>query len=80
MDAQLREVRSEKQKIIEELEEKQMEHMNTELDLQFKLREKNEKSQLAIGGSITDNQFRKSLNASQDVTTNDLVPASKILK
>lgn len=54
--------------------------MNTELDLQFKLREKNEKSQLAIGGSITDNQFRKSLNASQDVTTNDLVPASRILK
>jgi hypothetical protein len=36
----------EKGKAMEELEEKQMEHMNTELDLQFRLREKNEKSQV----------------------------------
>lgn len=59
-----------------------MEHMNTELDLHFKLRQKNEKSQLAIGSSLTDNQLKKSLNGSQDVgaSLNDIVPASKILK
>lgn len=56
-----------------------MEHMNTELDLQFKLREKNERSQVMIY-SASDNMMKKSFNASQEVIVNDIIPASKILK
>ena len=52
--------------------------MNNELDLQIKLREKNERSNL--GSSINDKDIRKSLNASVEANTNDIVPASKMLK
>jgi hypothetical protein len=54
--------------------------MNTELDLQFKLREKNEKSQAEMVRSMSEHQNKKSFNASQDVGAQDLISASKLLK
>lgn len=56
-----------------------MEHLNVELDLQFKLRQKSEKSQIELAKSL-ENPNRKSFNGSQDISSNDLIPASRILK